>query len=60
MFHASPEWAICVRNVFYSNLSSYVMDSHNVICPKDTFNVANESEINALLIGIGYRREILE
>ena len=60
MFHVFPERPVCVSNVFYSNLPSYVMDGHNFICPKDTCNVANESNINVFLIGIGYSREILE
>ena len=60
MFHVSPERPICVCNVFYSNLPSYIIDGHNVICSKDTRNAANKSEINVLPIGIGYSREILD
>ena len=51
---------MCVCNVFYSNLPSYIMDDHNVICPKETCNLASESEIHVLLIGIEYSRQILE
>ena len=60
MFHVSPERPMCVRNVFYSNLPSYVMDGHSVICSKDTCNIGNKREVNSMLIGIGYNREILE
>ena len=60
MFHVSSERLICVCNVFYSNLPSYIIDGHNVICSKDTRNAANKSEINVLPIGIGYSREILD
>ena len=36
------------------------MDGHNVILPKASSNIANESVINVLLIGIRYSRKILD
>ena len=56
MFPISPERPMCVRNVFYSNLPSYVMDGHRVICPNNQLRIGTDREINVLLIGIGYNR----
>ena len=52
MFDVFPQRPICVRNTYFSNLPSYIMDHHNVIVPKEAYNVANESLINVLIIGI--------
>ena len=60
MFHVSPERPMCVRNVFYSNLPSFVMDGHTKFCSNNVNRVSNETHVNVLLIGIGYSRELLE
>ena len=61
MFDVSPQEHMCVRNMLFSNCPSYIMDGHNILVTKASYNVVNESQMSVLLlVGIGYSRQLLD
>ena len=50
---------MCVKNVLFRNIPSYTIDGPNILVLKAVYNVVNESQMNALLVRIGYSQQLL-